>query len=303
MDKVSKLSDVTDSKDPEKVLSEVEKIFLCSYNKNEFDIIESCFKKINELFDGRFPGYRACNTNYHNFTHTMDAFLASARLLDGWNIINADKIINEKTAVNLLLAALFHDVGYIQEESDKEGTGAKYTHIHVMRSIHFLLKEYQAFDISKDQLESISSIIKCTGLTLKMEAIIFTEESEKTAGIILGTSDIMGQMADREYLEKLLFLYYEFREAGIPGYETEFDIIKNTLTFYENIRKRLDEAYESVYRYASDHFKVKYNLDENLYMTAIERNIDYIKKILEDESTNFRQKLKRGLHSKDILSA
>ena len=31
-------------------------------------------------------------------------------------------------------------------------------------------------------------------------------------------ADLVGQMSDRAYLEKLLFLYYEFKEAGFPGY-------------------------------------------------------------------------------------
>ena len=31
---------------------------------------------------------------------------------------------------------------------------------------------------------------------------------------MLGTADLIGQMADRYYLEKLLLLYEEFSEAG-----------------------------------------------------------------------------------------
>jgi hypothetical protein len=302
MDEKNKLSDIIDFKKPENVISEAEKIFLCYYDKSKFNQVKKCFKKTKEVFDGKFPGYKACNTNYHDFTHTTDAFLASARLLDGWNIKNKNKIIEEQTAVNLLLAALFHDIGYIQERIDTEGTGAKYTYNHVIRSINFLSKHYPAFEITVNQVEPISNIIKCTGLTLKMEVISFSEECEKTAGIILGSSDILGQMSDREYLEKLLFLYYEFREAGIPGYETEFDIIKNTLEFYESIRNRLDETYEGVYKYAEDHFREKYAVHENLYLSAINRNIDYIKSILNDSSTNFRHKLKRG-NFKEIIPA
>jgi len=55
-------------------------------------------------------------------------------------------------AINLLNAALFHDTGYIQEKSDDEGTGAKYTSIHVKRSIQFLDKHQAAFKLIRIKL-------------------------------------------------------------------------------------------------------------------------------------------------------
>ena len=112
--------------------------------------------------------------------------------------------------------------------------------------------------------------------------------------MMLGTADILGQMSDREYLERLLFLYSEMKEAGIPGYRTEFDIIKGTLAFYDTIKKRLNNLFKKVFSYAELHFKARYNINRNLYMDAIESNIVYIEKIISDSSTNFRHKLKRG---------
>jgi hypothetical protein len=35
-------------------------------------------------------------------------------------------------------------------------------------------------------------------------------------------------------------------------------------------------------------------VDANLYMIAISRQLRYLRKIIRDESTNFRAKLKRG---------
>lgn len=290
--KKSKLADLLDQKNPVEVFTNIKKIFTYHYKNEEFIEVEKCYEKIIMLFEGQFPGYKACNTEYHNFFHTLDAFLACARLVDGYNI--AVKILPCNLVKNLLIAALFHDVGYIQENIDENGTGAKYTQDHVLRSVTFISKNFGLFEISNDDVMLISNIIKCTDLKINFNDISFYSDEEKYAGIILATSDILGQMSDRVYLEKLLFLYYEFKEAGIPGYSTEFDIIKNTLLFYNEILNRLDKVYNSFYNYAEHHFKKRFQINENLYMLAINNNIDYIKKIIKENGTNFRNKLRRG---------
>ncbi|MDP6179472.1 MAG: hypothetical protein QGG48_06225 [Desulfatiglandales bacterium] len=44
----------------------------------------------------------------------------------------------------------------------------------------------------------------------------------------LATADLMGQMAGRIYLGKLLFLFYEFREGAIAEYDTEMELLKKS---------------------------------------------------------------------------
>ena len=44
----------------------------------------------------------------------------------------------------------------------------------------------------------------------------------------LGTADLMVQMAGRIYLEKLLFLFYEFREGAIAEYDTEMELLNKS---------------------------------------------------------------------------
>ena len=50
-------------------------------------------------------------------------------------------------------------------------------------------------------------------------------------GKMLGTADLLGQMSDRTYLEKLPFLYLEFKHAGIDGVGTELDFFDSTPGF------------------------------------------------------------------------
>ncbi len=295
----TQLSRLLKSSQPQYILNEVKRIFLFSYSSHLFSSVMGNFKHIVSLFTGKFPGYQKCNTEYHNLGHTLDALLAAARLIDGYNISGSK--MDENLAVNLLLAALFHDTGYIQESWDMEGTGAKYTKIHVERSMTFIQKNNARLGLSLNDAEIISKIISCTGLQVNWKEISFKNHEEEVAGAILGTADLLGQMADRLYLEKLLFLYYEFREAGIQGYDTEYDIIKKTVGFYEITMDKFKENLMNVYEYAQAHFKERFGIDRNLYIDSIQKHIAYLNKIIEDHTTNFRKKLKRK--SEYILSS
>ena len=286
------LSRLLSDNDLKTVFNEVERVYWLNYTPSSFRLIKRCYKEISRLFKGGFAGYKACNTEYHDLDHTLDAMLASTRLLDGYNQQNQP--LSEKIGRNCLIATLFHDTGYIQEDSDNEGTGAKYTTHHVDRSIDFLEKHHSLFTIAEEDIGSITNIIRCTGLSVELQSIRFKSDEEAVAGKILGASDLLGQMAQREYLEKLLFLYYEFREANIPGFNTEFDILRKTIDFYDIVKKRFVNNYDSIHENARIHFKKRYDTDANLYMQAIEKNIAYLQKIIEDETTNFRNKLKRG---------
>jgi hypothetical protein len=274
------------------ILSEVKLIYKKHYGRGNFSKLKICTREIEKLFKGKFPGYKVCNTEYHDVFHTLSAFLAAARILDGYNLNHG--AIAEDIAFNLLVATLFHDTGYIQEVWDNEGTGAKFTQNHVERSIAFLFTHFQKFKLKKESLESIERMIQCTGLSCDINSIDFISEDERRAGSILGTADLIGQMSDRAYLEKLLFLYYEFQEAEIPGFNTEFDIIKKTVDFYHIVQKRLKVEYGDVQKYNAFHFKDRFGTERDLYEEAIVRQIDYLKKIIEDRKSNFRQKLKRG---------
>ena len=274
-----------------RIIEELKKIFSYNYEQGLFNTIKRYIYLINRLFQGKYKGYRKCNTEYHNFKHTLDTLLAVIRLIDGYNL-SQDKI-EADMSLNILAAALLHDTGYIQQEWDIYGTGAKYTDEHVERSKIFVQENAQVFKIKVQDISIINRLINCSGFNADLSEVAFSSNQEKIAGAILGTGDLLGQMSDRLYLEKLLFLYYEFREAGIPGYNTEYDIIRKTVDFYELTKERFKTNFCNVYKYARIHFRERCGHDENIYMVAIERNINYIKKIIEDNSTNFRHKLNR----------
>jgi hypothetical protein len=285
------LAQILNHDNPQAIFDEVRKTYLYYYSESSFLVVEHVYDLIVHLFKGEYPGYLACKTEYHDLTHTLDALLSCSRLMDGKNL--SEKSLSEDTAMRLCCAALLHDTGYIQDASDNIGTGAKYTSNHVDRSISFVRRNHSEFGLTAEDVDKISLLISCTGLKNKWEDISFSNEEEMRAGAILATSDLLGQMSDRQYLEKLLFLYYEFREAGIEGYNTEFDILRKTLDFYETTKNRLENTLLGSYHYAQIHFKERYYTDANLYILAIERQMGYLKNIIADESSNFRHKLKR----------
>jgi len=286
------LAMLVDKNRPERVLDEVKKIYCHHYPSRGFAPVKKNFSLVRKVFLGRYRGYRACNTEYHDFGHTMDALLASARLVDGRNLEGAP--LDQRLVINLYNAALLHDSGYIQEEWDTEGTGAKYTSNHVERSVAFMGHNAGVLGIGGADLPVVERLIRCTGLSVDLDTIDFASADERLAGCMLGTADLLGQMSDRAYLEKLIFLYNEFREAGIPGFNTEFDILRKTVDFYEVTLARLKGPCMAVYEQAQGHFRARHGVDRNLYMEAIARHIAYLQKIIEDDTTNFRHKLKRG---------
>jgi len=278
---------------PQYIIAEVKKIFNFSYSSQLYSRILSNFKIVVSLFEGKFPGYMKCSTEYHNLSHTLDVMLASVRMIDGYNL-SVGKM-DQDLAVTLLLASLYHDTGYIKEDWDTSGTGAKYTMVHVKRSIEFIKKNSINLRLNPGEENIISNIISCTSSKQNLHDINFNNHEEEIAGVILGSADLLGQMADRLYLEKLLFLYNEYKEAGVEGYETEYDIIKNTADFYSATLERLTKDLFNVHDYCRAHFRERFGIDRNLYMTAISKNIEYLNKIIEDNSSNFRKKLKRKI--------
>jgi len=285
------LATLVDGEDPRVVVSEAERILRFWFDESVWSPIGAVAADIVDLFAGRFPGYRACDTDYHDIRHTMAVLLAAARIADGLFIERSP--YDASLARDLLIAALCHDTGYIRSLGEDGGTGARFTSVHVRRSADFALANAGRWGIGEDSASRVARIIYATGLKGEYDDQAWADELEREAGCVLASADLVGQMADRAYLEKLLFLYYEFKEAGFPGYETEFDMLRKTMSFYDMTVYMLDSRYRGIRSLARRHFAERWGVDRDLYDQSMRRQIDYLRGILDDESTNFRKKLKR----------
>ena len=103
--KVNQISQLLDYCSPSAVLKEAFSIFISYYPQKDFEIVKKSFSLIIDLFAGDYSGYLKCLTEYHDLNHTMDAFLATARLLDGKNF--CEKPLSCRLSVYLLLSSTF----------------------------------------------------------------------------------------------------------------------------------------------------------------------------------------------------
>ena len=285
------LHGILDHGNPDAVIRSVGNTFNLSYPGADFSLVFKAFELTHDLFAGHFPGYAACRTGYHDYRHTLDVFVASVRLIDGGLL--SGRPLPSSLAEDILIGALLHDCGYIQREDDLEGSGARYTKTHVVRSAEFVKTHGAAFKLNRKRADCIAALIMGTDLAIPWDKLEFADENDRTAAAILAAADLLGQMADRAYLEKLLFLYYEFREAGIGGYKTAFDILMKTSSFYEGTAKRLDGPLGCVSHDAKAHFAARCGENRDLYREAIDRQMEYLDGIMHDSSVNFRKRLRR----------
>lgn len=274
------------------VFEEVKCNFVHFYPIREFLDIRDAFRCFRDLYDGNYPGYGKCKTKYHDKIHTTDALLSISRLIDGYNLENQVKLPLNRVKI-ALMATILHDTGYIQKKSDKTGTGAKYTLSHVERSIEFMRKYFKTRQYSNQDYLAGRNMINCTGLMTNLASISFRDKSERLLGYMLGTSDLLGQMSSRTYLERLVHLYREFKEGHVKGYTSEFDLLKKTLKFYDIVKIRFEKDFENVDRYARTHFKHRYGIDKNLYHVAMSRQLSHLKQIIKGGNKTYISFLKR----------
>ena len=128
--------------DPVAVNQEVDRIFLGLYSEASTGPLDQAFSDVTRLFSGEYPGYRACDTAYHDIQHTLDVTLATARLIDGHDRTQPGAgQLGARRAVLGVVIALLHDSGYMRRKSESGvENGAVFTKIHVSRSADFLAR-------------------------------------------------------------------------------------------------------------------------------------------------------------------
>ena len=273
------------------VFEEVRNIVLEMFSRFDFNPLDVLLSDTIRLFKGHYPGFQPCDTEYHDLKHTTDTLLAMARAMHGGTL---NGLHFSKNGVFLGLAsAMLHDSGYILSR-DEPGPGARYTLVHIDRSIDFLKKYFSEKGYSDKDMDACDAILKCTGLNVNISQVHFLCPENEMLGKMLGTADLLGQMSDRTYLEKLPFLYREFKQAGIEGIGTELDFLDSTPGFYEMTLERLAGDLGGVERHMRHHFRARWNMDENLYVNAAQNNIRYLKYILKHHRDDVHAYLRRG---------
>lgn len=283
------VADRINTTDPDAVSREVCHIYQDLYQKADVDKIDRAFHDVALLYRGEYPGYHACDTSYHDIQHVLDVTLAMARLMDGCVRTTHVEVLDERLFSFGIVTALYHDCGYIRHRKDtRHRNGAEYTKTHVSRGGRFL-EEYLVKLGMADFVPAAAGTLHYTGYEVPIEQIRVDPEFRLIGGL-LGSADILAQMADRCYLEKCHDrLYPEFVSGGIARqstpdgneqviFESAADLIFQTPRFYHSAQKRLRVDLGGYCDYIEKHFG-----GENLYFKELDKNIEHARKIAARE--------------------
>jgi hypothetical protein len=280
---------------PADVRDAVQSLFESAWPSAPFAPAARAFKDFELAFTGRMPGYFGVDTVYHDQQHTLDVSLAMTRLMVGYERTHANTELAlgaERAAVGLLLA-LFHDIGYLRERGEEARNGAEFTRNHVTRSARFM--DYYLPTIGFAHWTRITSeIVHFTGYERAFDLIAqnVPDQRDIKLGHLLGTADMIAQMADRCYLEKCRDrLYPEFVLGGVAlpisadgargvKYSSGLDLLRQTPEFMEDTRrKRLDTAFDGAYHYVEALFEGR-----NPYIESIDQSLGFLRQVLRSES-------------------
>jgi len=267
--------------DPLAVASEVQNLYQIMFPGAGVLFVPQAFGWVIDCFTGYFEDYQPVDTHYHDFEHTLQGTLCMARMLYGRHCAGAKPALTQRYFELGLVAILLHDTGYLKKRDDTKGTGAKYTAIHVNRSMEFAARLLAKKRFSDEDIWAVQNMIRCTGLDAILTAIPFQSELEEVTGRALGAADLVGQMAAEDYVEKLPALYAEFAEAAAAGngsntqlfstFSSAEDLMNKTPVFWRKyVKEKLEREFAGIHRFLN----TPYPDGPNFYLERIEANVE-----------------------------
>jgi hypothetical protein len=277
------------TKNPTAVEAEAQCACLTMFPHADRLFVADAFDWAIDAFTGNYADYQPIDAQYHDFEHTLQGTLCFTRLLLGRHLAGAHPPMTQRMFQLGLLAILLHDTGYLKKRGDDSGTGAKYTVTHVERSADFaadLLMDKDEF--LPEEIKSVGNMIRCTGVNTRLDQIPFQSELEKIVGFALGTSDLLGQMAAEDYIDKLPILYSEFAEAAaysrgkthmVNMFSSAADLMQQTPVFWEKyVQPKLNRDFGGMYRFLNHPFPS----GPNHYLEQVEANMERLHLQLAD---------------------
>ena len=275
-----------DTKNPAAVAALARQTFQRLFPGAVSTLLEPAFHGIELLFTGKHPDYQAIDLRYHDFEHTLQAVVCITVLLECAQRSGEVEPLSPRQFELAIAAALLHDAGYLKSRSDADGTGAKYTLTHVLRSCAFAASYLPTLGVNEHEIASVLSAINCTGPNNEIGRLQFDHPIDCFIGCALATADLLGQMSAPDYPQKLEVLFGEFHESdnfvAMPRDRRRFkspqDLVLKTPYFWTKvIRPRLDSEFRKVYRFLA----VPYPDGPNAYLDAVERNIAIVREHTE----------------------
>lgn len=240
------------------------------YGAGQFDhaLLGASFAFVERLFAGDHPGYVACDMPYHDLRHSLDAALAMARLVDGYQQQGGTTAaaLTPDLALVAVLLALLHDTGFLRTTTEASLRGPELAAAHESRSAAFAADYLRSTALAPHA--PLASLIMATRVAAAPGPLLAGRDDAAIAiGRMLGSADLLCQMADRRYLERCY--HHLYPELVIGGgdrcvaaagqqkilFRDARDLVAHTPGFYANVaRPRLEMDFGNVARHLAAHF-------------------------------------------------
>lgn len=267
-----------DTKNASAVLHFAVRVHAGMYPGDEAPWLPRLFEDVVDLFAGRHPDYGPIDLRYHDLEHTLQATVCLVLLLEGRHRAGVLPRLSSRQFELAVAAALLHDAGYLKLRSDTQGTGAKYTYCHVLRSCGFAASYLPRLGADDLEVETVLGAINCTGPARQVTRLESLEPVEHVIGCALATGDFLGQMAAPDYPDELGILFAEFKESddyiNLPPSRRLFtsaaDLIQQTPAFWRQfVLPKLEHDFQAVYRFLAS----PYPQGPNAYLDGVEANM------------------------------
>jgi len=284
--------DVTGTVDlanPAAVSNTIQSLMAARYPGIDTALINRLVGDIVNLYNGNWDSYEACDVGYHNLQHVLDVTLAMARLLDGHDAsVAPEQQLGPQLALTGLACALLHDSGYLRRRGEPgPDNGGAFTKIHVGRSAEVISLYLPGVGLG-DCVPVCRRIVHFTSYEVNPQLIPVADPRERRLGELLGSADLLAQMADRDYLPKCRdHLYPELEHGGMAGpngyqtntgtiYKSPQHLLESTPGFMDNaIDVRLKQYFNNVYQCLEVHFQ-----GSNPYMDAVRGNLSRLQGLI-----------------------
>lgn len=267
-----------DTKSPAAVENHLALGFAEVFYGRDLGEVRPVLRWVVDAFAGRNPEFHALDTPYHNLPHTLEVTVCLMTLIARRAALGLQPVCSEESVRWVLVASLLHDAGYLRALEDTEGTGAKYTVIHVDRSSDLAGTLLRSMGFGDPAVRAIQGMIQCTALGVKVSTVAFETPELAFLGRALGTADLVAQMAAPDYLDKLPLLFREFAESaqhqerfGRKGqtFDSVEDLLAKTPGFWRFYAlPRMQSDLEGVYRFLENPATGR-----NEYLEALEANM------------------------------
>lgn len=284
------LGNSSDSEEVEAQVRDIVGQFAPGYDPTRFG---QAFAVLRKGVNGELPGYDSLKTLYHNPAHTHEVVLCTARILHGM-ALSGLRVDNDSLDA-ALIGALMHDIGYLMKTGESEGTGAQFTRTHVARGADFVRDELPLLmDLPDPVRDATIKVVQVTDHRKHPSWVSYDNPQQMLVAYATAAGDLVGQMANGEYLERLLFLYMEFREAGLREFGSVHQLLEKTSQFYEVTQARIERDLHGVAAAVRRHFAATQGEDRNFYRESITRNLAYLAELVRQSPEERLERLKRG---------